>query len=110
MFLWAFEIVGQFNESILTIEFLRLYGDLLLAQTPSQFSEAEGWYLRALENAHQEGALMLELRAALRLHRLWMGQGRLVEGKKLLEGLLGRFTESFSTVDVREAISAIGKA
>ncbi len=28
----AFEIVGQFTESILTIEFLRLYGDLLLAQ------------------------------------------------------------------------------
>ncbi len=53
---------------------------------------------------------MLELRAALRLHRLWKGQGKLAEGNKLVEGLLGRFTQSFSTVDVREAVSALEKA
>ena len=46
---------------------------------------------------------MLELRAALRLGRLWRNQGKTEPARKLLSGAYGKFTEGFTTADLREA-------
>ena len=46
---------------------------------------------------------MLQLRAALRLSRLWHGQGKTGEARKLLGDAYERFTEGFTTADLSDA-------
>jgi predicted ATPase len=48
-------------------------------------------------------APMLQLRAALRLGRLWRDQGKTEPARKLLSDAYERLTEGFSTADLREA-------
>jgi predicted ATPase len=45
----------------------------------------------------------LELRAALSLARLWQGQGKRGEARRLLAEVYGWFTEGFDTADLQEA-------
>jgi predicted ATPase len=85
------------------VEFLRLKGDLLLALSPDNLSEAELQYLRALEIAQEQGASMLELRATISLSRLWRDQGKAEQGRRMLSGAYQRFTEGFTTADLMEA-------
>jgi adenylate cyclase len=86
-------------------EVWRMRGDLLLAKGPdrSDGACAEANYHRALQVAREQQARLLELRAALRLARLWQGQGRSDEARDLLAGIYGWFTEGFDTVDLVEA-------
>ena len=84
---------------VLQVEFYRLKGDLLLALSPPNHSEAELWYRRALESAQEQGASMLELRAAIGLSRLWRNQ----VGRQLLSEAYAKFTEGFTTPDLMEA-------
>ena len=88
---------------VLLVEFYRIKGDLLLALSPDNPSGAELWYHRALETAQEQGALMLELRAAISLARLWQNQGNAKQGRRLLSDVYERFTEGFTTVDLMEA-------
>jgi predicted ATPase len=83
----------------LMAEFFRLKGDLLLALSPDDPTEAELWYRRGLKTAQEQGATMLELRAAIGLARLW----RNPEGRELLSKTYAKFTEGFTTVDLIEA-------
>jgi predicted ATPase/class 3 adenylate cyclase len=84
-------------------EFFRLKGDLLLAHNPNNAGEAELWFQQALEVARELQANMLELRVALSLCRLWREQGKDEQGKQLLNSILGKFTEGFTTADLLEA-------
>jgi hypothetical protein len=88
---------------VLQVEFYRLKGDLLLALSPPNPSEAELWYCRALEAAQEQGASMLELRAAIGLSRLWRNQSRAEEGRQLLSEAYSKLTEGFTTPDLKEA-------
>ena len=89
--------------SVLLIDILRLKGDLLLALSPDNPSEAELWYLRAWETAQEQGTSMLELRAAISLTRLWENTGKVEQGRQLLSEAYEKFTEGFKTVDLIEA-------
>jgi predicted ATPase/class 3 adenylate cyclase len=88
---------------VLLVDLYRLKGDLLLAAYPGKLSEAESWYQRALKTAQDEGAAMLELRAAISLARLWRDQGRAAQGRQLLSDAYAKFTEGFTTPDLIEA-------
>jgi predicted ATPase len=59
--------------------------------------------VQAIEIAHRQQAKSLELRAVMRLSRLWQQQGRRVEAYELLAPIYGWFTEGFDTADVQEA-------
>lgn len=89
--------------SVLMVEHLRLKGDLLLALSPANRSEAERLYLRALEMAQEQGASMLELRAAISLSRLWWDQGKAEQGRRLLSSAYEKLSEGFTTADLIEA-------
>jgi predicted ATPase len=65
--------------------------------------EAESWYRQAVENAQGVHAPMLELRAALRLSRLWQGQGQTEQARKLLGEAYSKMTEGFTMADLEEA-------
>jgi len=85
-------------------ELLRLKGELLLRQAIGQpVSGAEQNFSAALRLARRQGALALELRAALSLARLRMTQGRHDEARQILTAIYDRVTEGFATADLRAA-------
>ncbi|MFO7742252.1 MAG: hypothetical protein R6X31_08065 [Anaerolineae bacterium] len=102
-------------------DFWRMRGDLLLTvgdergtidhrrspkdegRRTADAREAEACFQRALEIAREQQARTFELRAAVRLARLWQLQGRCDEARALLSGIYGWFTEGFDTVDLIEA-------
>jgi predicted ATPase len=53
--------------------------------------------------AAQQGAKLLELRAATSLAQLWGDEGRRGEAHGLLAPVYGWFTEGFDTLDLKEA-------
>jgi predicted ATPase len=65
--------------------------------------EAEGYFRKAITIARHQQAKSLELRAAMRLARLWQCQGKRSAAYELLAPLYHWFTEGFDTVDFQEA-------
>jgi predicted ATPase len=82
-------------------EFRRVKGELLLLG--SDPGAAEGWFTRAMAIAAGQGALLLELRAAVSLGRLLVRENRAAEVRPLLTPLYDRFTEGFEMSDLRAA-------
>src|SRR2546427_685408 len=80
-------------------ELLRRKGELLRG-APSAVTDAEGCFQQALEVARRQDALSWELRAATSLARLWHGQRRTSQARKVLAPVYGRFTEGFETADL----------
>jgi tetratricopeptide (TPR) repeat protein len=88
---------------VLQVDFYQLKGNLLLGRSPDNPSEAEPWFQNALEIAQEQGATMRELRAAISLSRLWRDSGKVEQGRQLLSDTYAKFTEGFTTVDLKEA-------
>jgi predicted ATPase/class 3 adenylate cyclase len=97
------EIIGPGYEDAFIIEFYLLRGDLLLVSSPDYSPDVESHYLRALEIAREQGVPMLELLAAIRLFRLWEGQGKAEQGRQYLSEAYNKFSEGFETADLIEA-------
>jgi predicted ATPase/class 3 adenylate cyclase len=84
-------------------EFLILRGELLLSLSPENVAEAESCFQLAVNNAQEVHASMLELRAAMRLSRLWQEQGKTEQARELLDAAYTKMTEGFTGADMREA-------
>jgi predicted ATPase len=94
------EIV-QSEAGWLTPELLRLKGELLLMQsTEAGAKTAESLFHQAQGEAHRQGALSWELRAATSLARLLRNRGRPAEAIAALQPIYDRFTEGFGTADL----------
>ena len=96
----ALDTANHRDERAWEAELYRLGGEL---HEPLHPTEAETWYQRALDSAREQQARWWELRAAMRLGRLWQQQGRRTEARELLEPIYGWFTEGFDTADLRQA-------
>jgi predicted ATPase/class 3 adenylate cyclase len=89
-------------------EIHRLRGRLLLATAePAAQASAEACYRRALDVARRQGALSLELRAAVSLSRLWQAADRHDEARELLAPIYERFTEGLDHPELREAAALL---
>jgi tetratricopeptide (TPR) repeat protein len=99
----AFEGLEPGREDLFSIETYRIKGDLMLAAHPDDPTKAEQSYLRALEIAQEQGTNMLELRAAMRLARLWQDGAKGEQGRRLLGVAYAKFSEGFTTPDLLEA-------
>jgi len=91
-------------------ELHRIRGEILWrssAEGPA-LDAAEASLRNALEVARGQGALSLELRAALSLAALLESRGRGEEGRKLVAGVYGKFTEGFDTAELRAAAVLCG--
>lgn len=75
----------------------------LLEQQAALPREVEAVLQRALLAARNKEAKALELRAAIRLGRLWRQQGKVTQARELLAPLYAWFTEGFATPDLQEA-------
>lgn len=65
--------------------------------------EAEECFLKAIESARQQQAKSLELRAVMRLCRLWRQQDKKNDARHMLSAIYNWFTEGFDTADLQEA-------
>jgi predicted ATPase len=84
-------------------ELHRLRGSVLMEVCNNRLEDVESSYRQAFEVARGQGALCLELRAAVSLACLWRDQGKQSEARDLLAEIYGRFTEGFGTADLSEA-------
>ena len=96
----ALELAGS-DDTPATSELFLLKGDLLTAAGAADADTAD-WFQRAFDNAGRAGVKMTQLRAALRLCRLWRNQGR-DDADRLLRSVYDTFTEGFATPDLTEA-------
>ncbi|MDM0072464.1 AAA family ATPase [Variovorax sp. J31P207] len=74
-----------------------------LAELDGDRAGAETAYRRAIEIAEHQGALLLSLRAATLLARLYQAQGRADEAAAALRPIYERFTEGFDYPDLLRA-------
>ena len=100
--------IGGTDFSLLP-EFYVLKGELLLAVPNGGGAAAEPWLQRGLDMAGGLDARMLQLRAAIRLSRLWRDQGKAGELSRPLRTIYETFTEGFATADLREASNLLSK-
>ena len=98
----ALTLVEQTGERYYEAELHRLTGELLQQAVP-EVSQAETCFQQALAMARRQQAKALELRAAMRLSRLWQQQGKRTEAYALLAPIYEWFTEGFDTADLQEA-------
>jgi predicted ATPase len=98
----VFEQLEHSDERYYNPELHRLRGELLRAQG-SDASEVEACYQQALHLSREQAAKICELRAAMSLSRLWQSQRKKKPAYELLTSVYGKFTEGFSSADLREA-------
>ena len=97
----ARELMEKSEERWCESEILRRQGELLLRQADTQ--ESEEAFSQAIQIAHNQGARMLELRAALGLGRIWLRQGDYDRVKSMFEPLYRWFHEDRDTLDLQAA-------
>ena len=103
----ALTVVRRNEEHFYEAELYRPTGTLLL-QSKAQGSKKlkKRWktvFWRAIVTARRQSAESLELRAVMRLARLWQQQGKKEEARQMLAEIYGWFTEGFDTKDLQEA-------
>jgi predicted ATPase len=99
----AMALVATTEERWWEAELSRLMRALQLQLPIPDVPQAEACFQRALDVARRQQAKSLELRAAMRLSRLWQHQGRRKEARQVLAEVYGWFTEGFDTADLQKA-------
>lgn len=84
-------------------EILGLRGELLLALDPDNAAEVEPLLIDAVNIAQEVKTPMYELRAALRLSRLWQQQGKTEQARDVLSSAYAKMTEGFEMRDLAAA-------
>jgi hypothetical protein len=94
----------QIEERWCVAELLRIKGTLLLLRgEPQDADAAEENFLLGKDLARRQQALSWELRCATSLAQLWRHRARANEARELLAEVYDRFTEGFTTADLRAA-------
>jgi predicted ATPase/DNA-binding winged helix-turn-helix (wHTH) protein len=94
---------GPDGESFDVPEMFRLKGAILAASARPDAGEAESWLRKSLEWARKQHAVAWELRTAISLVPLLVGDGRVAEARALLAPLHASFKEGFDSVDLKAA-------
>ena len=99
--LTVLKAMEQFEAGFYAPELLRLKGELSLSHgTLAAAETAKDLFRRALGEAHRQGALSWEVRAATSLARLLRDQGRPADAIACLQPVYDRFTEGFGTANL----------
>ena len=89
-------------------ELYRLQGELLLAESPDRYADAEACFRGAVETARGQQSKGWELRATTSLARLWRQTGRTEDARATLAAVYGSYTEGLSTPDLLDAEELLG--
>jgi tetratricopeptide (TPR) repeat protein len=109
--------IGNDNADLWAMcEVYRLLGDVALLEPARESEEvevrlnaAEGFYMKAIELAREQGARSFEMRAATSLGRILSDADRAEEALAILEPVRRTFDGERATVDSREADEMIAK-
>jgi class 3 adenylate cyclase/tetratricopeptide (TPR) repeat protein len=99
----ALAVVEETHEQIFEPEIHRTKGELLLAQSASNITQAEESFRTAIEIARRQKARGWELRATTSLARLLRETNRRDEARTMLSEIYNWFTEGFDTADLKDA-------
>ena len=105
------ELIGSVEKTgqrWLDAELHRVRGELLRLCDPPDVPACEDALQRAINIAKSQQTKTFELRAAMRLARLWRDQGKRNEARDLLAPVYNWFTEGFDTRDLKEAKTLLG--
>jgi predicted ATPase len=105
----AMAAVETTKERLWQAEIHRMAGEIALLAPEPDAAKAEAYFERALAVAREQQAKSWELRAAMRMARLWRYQGKRDEARDLLAPIYGWFTEGFDTLDLKEAKALLGE-
>jgi tetratricopeptide (TPR) repeat protein len=97
------EVASSKSADTFASEFLILKGALLLMLSSDNVAEAQALYEQAVRNAQEVHAPMLQLRAAIRLSRLWQERGDAERARTILSEAYSKITEGYATPDLKEA-------
>jgi len=103
----AFAVIESRGEAHWEAELYRIKGDLLIAR--GELEAAETNLRTALGVAQRQGALALELRAAMSLSRMLRARGQVEEARGLLGEVYSRFSEGFGTRDLIRAARLLSR-
>jgi predicted ATPase len=96
-------VIKECGETWFEAEANHIAGEIALKSPKPYTEKAESYFDRALVVARAQQAKSWELRAAMRMARLWRDQGKRDEARDLLAPVFGWFTEGFDTLDLKEA-------
>ena len=102
------EATDQSGDYWFAPELHRLKGELLLKA--GRRDEVEGCLDQALKAAQEQGARLLELRAAMSLSKVLQAQGRRNEAQSMLAPIYSWFTEGLDTADLQQAKALLDQA
>jgi len=94
----ALALVAGNGDRWFEAEMLRLKGEALVAS--GRGAAAEECFAAAVRVAREQGALLWELRASVRLADLWRGRSRVAEARDLLRPVHDRFREGLGSPDL----------
>ncbi len=96
-------LVEKTAERFAESELHLVHAELLMKRGPQFEATAEDCFLRSIEVARSHGARAIELRAAVRLARIWHGRGGSAQARAMLAPLYAGCTEGFDTQDLIDA-------
>ncbi|MFZ4656393.1 MAG: AAA family ATPase [Caldilineaceae bacterium] len=99
----ALKSVEEGEEQTWLAELYRLRGEQALLLLPTNLSDAERDFNRAIQVAYVQSAKILEIRAVTSLCKLWKIQGKYKEAYDKLSSIYNQFTEGFDTPDLQTA-------
>jgi predicted ATPase len=99
----ATTVIERTKETWFEANVHRIAGEVAPKSPQPDVARAEACFERALSVARAQQAKSWELRAAMRLARLWRSQGKPQQARELLAPVYGWFTEGFDTRDLKEA-------
>ena len=99
----ALSVIKQSEERLHLPGVLQTKAELLLAGSVPDPSAAESSLKQSMQISREMNAQLPQLRAATRLARLWVEQGKAKEAHKLLTDCLDWFTEGFDAPDLQTA-------
>jgi predicted ATPase len=104
----ALRVVSETGERMWEADLYRLKGELLLAQAGSDAAtEAESCFVKAIEVGRSQGARLWELRAAVSLAHLWVGQGKCADAREMLAASYRSFDNKSDIHDVARAAALL---
>ena len=91
------------GEFFFRAELLRLRGEALSAASPGDTEKSEALFRESLAIARRQQARAFELRTAVSLGHLLLGEGRREEALDIVQPIYGWFTQGLGTVDLAAA-------
>ncbi|MBO4221816.1 winged helix-turn-helix domain-containing protein [Bradyrhizobium neotropicale] len=95
--------VGHNKDMFCMPELLRAKAEVLLSARSPDLVQAERCLKESIDMARRQSALAMELVAATCLAKLWLGQDRAGEARRLLAPTYARFTEGFNSRALKAA-------